>query len=79
MFDIATALRTLVEREGSDLHVKIDSPPVARMHGELNPLEGFGKLTAEDLPVPVAVAGWALAGLAVVVFARYGLRKGAVA
>src|SRR6201992_2730396 len=48
MFDIATALRTLVEREGSDLHIKVDSPPVARMHGELIPLEGFGKLTAED-------------------------------
>jgi twitching motility protein PilT len=48
MFDIATALRTLVEREGSDLHVKIDSPPVARMHGDLIPLEGFGKLSAED-------------------------------
>lgn len=48
MFDISTALRTLVEREGSDLHVKVDSPPVARMHGELIPLEGFGKLTAED-------------------------------
>jgi twitching motility protein PilT len=48
MFDIATALKTLVEREGSDLHIKIDSPPVARMHGELIPLEGFGKLSAED-------------------------------
>jgi twitching motility protein PilT len=48
MFDIATALRTLVEREGSDLHIKVDSPPVARMHGELIPLEGFGKLSAED-------------------------------
>ena len=48
MFDIDTALRTLVEREGSDLHVKVDSPPVARMHGELIPLEGFGKLSAED-------------------------------
>jgi twitching motility protein PilT len=48
MFDIATALRTLVEREGSDLHIKVDSPPVARMHGELIPIEGFGKLTAED-------------------------------
>jgi twitching motility protein PilT len=48
VFEITTALRTLVEREGSDLHVKVDSPPVARMHGELIPLEGFGKLTAED-------------------------------
>src|SRR4051794_33551110 len=48
MFDIDSALRTLVEREGSDLHVKVDSPPVARMHGELIPLEGFGTLSAED-------------------------------
>src|ERR1700679_1215025 len=48
MFDIDSALRTLVEREGSDLHVKVESPPVARMHGELIPLEGFGRLSAED-------------------------------
>src|ERR1700733_14097958 len=48
MFDIDSALRTLVEREGSDLHVKVDSPPVARMHGELIPLEGFGALTDAD-------------------------------
>jgi twitching motility protein PilT len=48
MFDIASALKTLVEREGSDLHVKVDSPPIARMHGELIPLEGFGVLSAED-------------------------------
>jgi twitching motility protein PilT len=48
MFDIDSALRTLVEREGSDLHIKVDSPPVARMHGELIPLEGFGELGAED-------------------------------
>jgi twitching motility protein PilT len=48
MFDIRSALRTLVEREGSDLHVKVDSPPVARMHGELIPLEGFGVLSDAD-------------------------------
>ncbi|MFN8216198.1 MAG: type IV pilus twitching motility protein PilT [Solirubrobacterales bacterium] len=48
MFEIDSALRTLVEREGSDLHVKVDSPPVARMHGELIPLEGFGMLSGED-------------------------------
>jgi twitching motility protein PilT len=48
MFEIASALQTLVEREGSDLHVKVDSPPIARMHGELIPLEGFGELSAED-------------------------------
>jgi twitching motility protein PilT len=48
MFEIDLALKTLVEREGSDLHVKVDSPPIARMHGELIPLEGFGQLGAED-------------------------------
>ncbi len=48
MFDIASALQTLVELEGSDLHVKVNSPPVARLHGELTPLEGFGTLSAED-------------------------------
>jgi len=48
VFEITTALRTLVEREGSDLHIKVDSPPVARMHGELIPIEGFGRLSAED-------------------------------
>jgi twitching motility protein PilT len=48
MFDIDKALRTLVEREGSDLHLKVGSPPIARMHGELLPLEGFGALAADD-------------------------------
>jgi twitching motility protein PilT len=48
MFDIESALRTLVERDGSDLHVKVDSPPVARIHGDLVPLDGFAVLTDED-------------------------------
>ena len=48
MFDIDSALRTLVEREGSDLHVKVASPPIIRVHGELSHLEGHGELTAAD-------------------------------
>jgi len=48
MFDIDSALRTLIEREGSDLHVKVGVPPTARMHGELAPLEGYQPLTPED-------------------------------
>lgn len=48
MFEIDAALRILVEREGSDLHLKVGSPPVARMHGELIPLEGFGVLSDSD-------------------------------
>ena len=48
MFDIDSALRTLVERGGSDLHVKVGVPPTARMHGELAPLEGYPPLKPED-------------------------------
>src|SRR3954469_22229323 len=47
MFEIDSALRTLVEREGSDLHVKVGVPPTARLHGELAHLEGYQPLTAE--------------------------------
>src|SRR5262245_5846604 len=48
MFDINAALRTLVERGGSDLHIKVGVPPTARLHGELAPLEGFDPLTPEE-------------------------------
>ena len=39
-FDIDQALTYMVEREGSDLHIKVDSPPVARVHGDLWALQG---------------------------------------
>jgi twitching motility protein PilT len=39
-FEIDAALTYLVEREGSDLHLKVDSPPVARVHGDLWALKG---------------------------------------
>jgi twitching motility protein PilT len=48
MFEIDSALRTLVEREGSDLHVKVGVPPTVRLHGELAHLEGYEPLTAGD-------------------------------
>ncbi len=48
MFDIDSALSTLVERQGSDLHVKVSSPPILRVHGQLSYLEGHAPLTAED-------------------------------
>ena len=38
MFDIDQALRALVAREGSDLHLKPGAAPRARIHGELIPL-----------------------------------------
>src|SRR5215217_6576694 len=40
-FDIDAALRYVVEREGSDLHIKVDAPPMARVHGA-------DTLTSED-------------------------------
>jgi twitching motility protein PilT len=48
MFDIDQALRHLVEQEGSDLHVKVPSPPIIRVHGELRPVEGAEPLKPED-------------------------------
>ena len=47
-FHIDAALRYMVEHEGSDLHVKVPAPPMARMHGELEPIEGAPPLTPED-------------------------------
>jgi twitching motility protein PilT len=34
-FDLQQALRTVVEREGSDLHLKVPSPPLMRIQGDL--------------------------------------------
>ena len=48
MFDMDSALRTLVEREGSDLHIKVASPPVIRLHGDLMPIEGYEPLKPEE-------------------------------
>jgi twitching motility protein PilT len=45
---LAGLLNTTVEMGGSDLHLRVDSPPQVRIHGLLQPLEGFEALTAED-------------------------------
>jgi twitching motility protein PilT len=47
-FDIDAALKYLVERDGSDLHLKVGSPPVARVHGDLWALKGAEQLKPED-------------------------------
>jgi twitching motility protein PilT len=39
MFDIDAALKHVVKKEGSDLHLKVDAPPMARIHGELGPVK----------------------------------------
>jgi len=48
MFDVKQAMRDLVERGGSDLHLKVGAAPLFRVNGELAPEEGVTKLTAED-------------------------------
>ncbi len=48
MFEIDTALRALVEAGGSDLHIKVASPPIVRLHGELRALDGYEPLKPED-------------------------------
>src|SRR5262245_21955704 len=47
-FDIDAALRYVVDREGSDLHIKVESPPMARIHGALRPIEGSEPLTDQE-------------------------------
>ncbi len=48
MFDVQSALRELVNRKGSDLHLKVDAAPLYRVHGDLSPDERAEPLTAED-------------------------------
>jgi twitching motility protein PilT len=45
--DLATLLRTLAENDGSDLHLKVGSPPIIRVDGVLRRLEG-NRLTPQD-------------------------------
>jgi twitching motility protein PilT len=48
MLDLDAALRTVVGLGGSDLHLKVPAPPMARVHGVLVPLEGSVALCGED-------------------------------
>jgi twitching motility protein PilT len=47
-FDLDHALRYLIAREGSDLHLKVPSPPLVRLHGELQPIPDSEPLAPED-------------------------------
>jgi twitching motility protein PilT len=47
-FDLHLALQYLCDMEGSDLHVKAGSPPMARVDGELAPLPLPDPLTPSD-------------------------------
>ena len=48
MFDIDSALRDLVAKEGSDLHLKVGAAPLFRVHGDLAHDSGSDELTSAD-------------------------------
>ncbi len=48
MFDIDDALRYLMINEGSDLHLKVPSVPIVRIHGRMELVDGSEPLTADD-------------------------------
>jgi twitching motility protein PilT len=49
MFQLSEALHWIVENEGSDLHLKIKSRPLARVNGKLRRLEQWEPLSEEDI------------------------------
>jgi twitching motility protein PilT len=48
MFDVMAALRELVDKGGSDLHLKVDSAPLYRINGELELDDRVQPLSASD-------------------------------
>jgi twitching motility protein PilT len=48
MFDLHEALQRVVREEGSDLHLKVGSLPLMRVHGRLGPMEHYEPLRPED-------------------------------
>jgi twitching motility protein PilT len=48
MFDVQAALHELVDKGGSDLHLKVGASPLFRVHGELAADAGAQPLTDED-------------------------------
>jgi twitching motility protein PilT len=48
MFELEQALRWIVENDGSDLHLKVKSRPLARIHGSLKKIDDWEVLEEED-------------------------------
>jgi twitching motility protein PilT len=48
MFDIDAALMSVIETDGSDLHLKASSQPIIRRNGKLEPIPDSQELRAED-------------------------------
>ena len=47
-FDLQRSLHAVVERGGSDLHLKVPSQPLIRLQGDLTPIEGSESLSPAD-------------------------------
>src|ERR1044072_2556691 len=47
-FDLDHALRSLIAAEGSDLHLKVPSYPLIRLHGHLEAIPDTERLYPED-------------------------------
>jgi twitching motility protein PilT len=47
-FDLHFCLGHLIEKGGSDLHLKVPAPPVIRIDGAMQPIEGLPPLTPEE-------------------------------
>jgi twitching motility protein PilT len=47
-FDLEAALKRVIETGGSDLHLKVPSPPLIRIHGKLQPIPDADKLMPND-------------------------------
>jgi len=47
-FDLEVALRRVVETGGSDLHLKVPSPPLIRINGRLEPIPDADRLMPTD-------------------------------
>src|SRR5436309_1751820 len=47
-FDLEIALRRVIETGGSDLHLKVPSPPLIRIHGRLEPIPDTDRLMPQD-------------------------------
>jgi twitching motility protein PilT len=54
MFELDAALRRVIETDGSDLHLKVPSPPLIRRHGVLEPIPGSQPLSPEDTEAVLA-------------------------
>jgi twitching motility protein PilT len=55
--DLERILGAAVDRGASDVHLKVDRPPVVRFDGELEPLPGFSPFSAIELEYIVSQVG----------------------